>query len=436
MIGFQVMKLLLSSSCVWACLLLGGCASFSPPKPILSKLPEVKLPAVPKPGSISLNPFARRESAAVQTAATTSENGPQRGVVPASYTNPLMSAPGLAATLIGSTPDAAKSQASLSAAERVYQQAQQAQGEQRVKSFAQAAPDFARAAERAVDDNTKEKARFLAAESYFFADDYPKAVEAQSKLLKEFPNTNYLDTIDKRRFGIAQYWIGVEKQDSKYDILPNFTNDRRPVADTFGNAIKLFDRIRYDNPNGKLADDATMAAAAGHFERGRFGEANELFDDLRENFPSSEHQFRAHLLGLKAKMKVYAGPDYDGGILDEAEELCRRVVVAFPHESREEREYLENELKNIRLKKAEREYTLARYYDRRAEYSAAEIHYGNVARDFHDTNLAAASKTRIGQLEQLPPEHKQSLQWLADAFPKEYDPQPLLSRHAPPPLIR
>lgn len=412
-----------------------GCASLTPPKVSLPKAPAMKLPEFPQLSKAGLNPFKSKPkvnpSSVAQPPAT-----PERSFQLTRNRNPLAKGPGLSSMIPGVVPNADKAQADFARAQKLYRQAQTAEGEMRSKHFSQAAPAFARAGDRYPDPSLKEDALFLAAESYFFADEYPEAVEAFGGLIKEFPNTRYMDTVDKRRFSVAQYWINVEKQDSKYDILPNVADSRRPAVDTFGNAVKLYDRIRYDNPNGKLADDATMAAAVAHFERGRFGEANELFDDLRTNFPSSEHQFQTHLLGLKAKMKIYAGPDYDGTVLDEAEDIVRRMQVAFPQESKQEEEYLAGALKEIRLKKAAREFTVAKYYDNRNEYGAAQVYYDKVRQDYKDTNLALESEKRLAQIENYPKVPEQTMEWLADAFPREDNPKPLLARDPPAPLTR
>ena len=52
---------------------------------------------------------------------------------------------------------------------------------------------------------------------------------------------------------------------------------------------------------------------------------------LRTDYPKSEHQFQAHLLGLKSKLLKYQGPDYEGAPLDEADELVTQILDAVPH---------------------------------------------------------------------------------------------------------
>ena len=308
----------------------------------------------------------------------------------------------------------------------IFKRAMEAEGTKRQRLFDSAASTYARAANRLKQSPHHEDALFWLGESCFFADKYPKAMTTFGELIKKYPNSRHIDTICQRRFATAQYWMELDKEDG-FDLYPNLTNRRRPTVDTFGHALRQLDRIRFDNPTGKLADDATMAAAIANYKKDRFAKANILFDDLRENFPNSEHQFQAHLLQLECKRKIYAGPDYDGSILDEAEHLIKQLVLQFPNETREHREYLQKVASDVRLKKAQREFELAQYYDRRKEFGAARLTYANVATNYTDTNLSERAESRLAELGGKPDVPIERLQWLADLFPEEQQAKPLIA---------
>lgn len=336
----------------------------------------------------------------------------------------------VATQIKGPPPDQVAAKALFERAENQFRAASKSDGEARLVAFEEAAEIYERSAQRGEGFPIAEDALLMTAESQFFADNYARAAESLGALVKTFPNTQYMDRVDQRRFAIAQYWLQ-HPTDATQRLVPNFTDDRRPATDTLGHALKLCDRIRFDDPAGKLSDDATMAAALSHFERGKYEQADELFRDIRENFPSSEHQFQSHLLGLKSKMMSYGGPDYAGGSLDEAEKIVRQVVTQFPGEAKEHYEALDAAQKEIRLKKAQREYVVAQYYDRREEYRAARMHYENVCRDYADTNLAVEAESRLAQLEGRPDVPPPTLQWLADMFPDEPTRQHPLIRPSP-----
>ena len=162
-------------------------------------------------------------------------------------------------------------------------------------------------------------------------------------------------------------------------------------------------------------------------KKGRYLEADNFYSDLRKTFPSSEHQFRAHLLGVKAKLQSYQGPDYSGDPLDEAEKLVKQIHRQFPHEVAKEREYLARAYAEVRKKKAEREWYMARYRDRRGEYGAARFYYNLLAKDYSDTPLAERARQRIAEVADKPDVPPQRLSWLVSMFPKQDDVKPLMA---------
>lgn len=309
-------------------------------------------------------------------------------------------------------------------AEQLFRDASAAQGDTRIETFEKSAKKFKEVSEVTQSTSLKEDALYMTGECYFFSDHYPKAVNAYDELIKAYPRTRHMDRVDKRRFAIAQFW---ENKVDGFSMKPNFTNSQQPKFDTFGHALRVYNRIRFDDPTGKLADDATMAAAVANFEAGRYAQADTLFEDLRDNFASSEHQFQAHLLLLKCKLKRYQGPEYDGTVLNEAEELIRQMLVQFPQEVGPHREYLEKEAKDIRLKQAERLFVLAKHRDRRKEYLAARMLYEQVRSEYGDTNLGLEAEARLAQLGGLPDRPEEKLKWLAEMFPDEEDPKPLIA---------
>ena len=191
----------------------------------------------------------------------------------------------------------------------------------------------------------------------------------------------------------------------------------------------MLEQIRLDDPTGELADDATMAAGAACFADGRYYRADELFTDLRRSYPSSEHQFEAHLLSLKCKMKLYQGASYDDSPLDEAKELVKQLRRQFPVESRQHDEFLTRAWKEVRMNEAIREMKFAKYYDNRQEFRAARRRYEIVARDYRDTSLSHEAEERLAAIGDLPDKPPQRLAWLADLFPTPDREEPLVARN-------
>jgi outer membrane protein assembly factor BamD (BamD/ComL family) len=328
--------------------------------------------------------------------------------------------------LTGQGPDREKAKQLYRQADDLYVQAIRAEPAQRPRLFEMAAPLYAAAADRWPDSSLAIDGLFMAGESYFFADNYPEANDHYEKLIKAFPNNRYLDKVDQRRFAIARYWLDLERENPEPFYYANWINKARPWRDARGNGLRVFDKIRIDDPTGRLADDATLAAANEHFASGKFYKADDYYTDLRKAYPTSEHQFLAHFLGLKAKLNNYKGPAYGGSGLDEAEKLIKQIRRQFPQEAEKERVYLERAAAEIRYRKAERLAFLAEYHDHRAEYRAAQHYYDQVVRDYRDTPLAQKAEERIAQIAGLPPVPEQMLPWLVALFPESDKVKPLL----------
>ena len=104
------------------------------------------------------------------------------------------------------------------------------------------------------------------------------------------------------------------------------------------------------------------------------------------------------------------------------------MIRLFPEEAEKHRQELDAELKDIRLKQAERDYVMAKFFDDRKEYGAARYYYDMVRREYHDTNLALESESRLAQIDGFPEVPESSLQWLIDRIPEEPPAKPLIAR--------
>jgi len=287
-------------------------------------------------------------------------------------------------------------------AETLYEQGMAAEGSDRTQKLMQAAGLFKRAGLYHQDSSLEEDALMYSGECYFFLDNYPDATEQYDELVKKYPNSKHLDAVGARRFKLARYWLERHTKERSWAIQPNLTDGQLPLFDRFGNAIKLFDMIRLDDPTGDLADDATLAAANAHFREANFESADRFYTDLRENFPTSEHQFTAHYLGVVTKMKVYQGPEYDGKPLEDAEKLLTRIKRQFPDKTQENMKVIEKLDFDIRAAKAERLWHKAAFYDRRREYQGAYHYYAQVVKEFPSSNMADAAKERIAEIKGRP----------------------------------
>jgi TolA-binding protein len=287
------------------------------------------------------------------------------------------------------------------------------------KNYRAAAKEFATAVERGPRSPIEQEAMFMLAESYFFGDRYIKARDAYDALVKEHPNTRYLDTVIAREWEIAQYWEKYENYNPDWALTPNGYDKTRPWFDTIGHSIKTYDNIRLNDPTGPRADDAIMATANIYFQRGRYDDADYHYTLLRREYPRSELQFEAHLLGLQAKLRKYQGADYDGTALEEAKTLVKQLNMQFAGRlSNEEKERLTTVAAQLNLEIASRDYRMAEGYDSTKFYGAARYYYAQVIKKYPDTELATQARERLAQIGGEPEKPPKRLAWLVDLFPE------------------
>lgn len=329
----------------------------------------------------------------------------------------------------GYGPDQTVAKQAFDEGEKIFVEATKLEGKGRAKQFQAAGKKYAKAAARWPDSALEEDAMFMLAECHFFADEYPDASKVYAKLVKKYQNTRHMDTVNKRRFSLARYWVQHQEANPDWPITPNVTAKERPLFDKFGHGVRVLDNIRFDDPTGKLADDATMAAAVAFYKQGKYARADELFTDLRRSFPNSEHQFQAHLLSLKCKLEIYQGPEYSATPMDQAEEIVKQIHRQFPQESRQNREFLTEAWKKIRLNKAMHDWEMAKYYDHKKEYAAARQYYEQVRKNFSDTSLANDAAERIEKIADKAPKPDKPLPWLTNMFPTPEREKPLVARN-------
>lgn len=295
------------------------------------------------------------------------------------------------------------------------------QGEEafRAGRYDEAAARFKRAARRWPDSTLEEDALFMQAESYFFADRYSKCSDTYTNLMKKYEYSRHMDKIMQRRFAIGRYWD--DRGRDRAAMHFNVTDRTIPFWDVYGNSIAVYDSIRLDDPTGPLADDSTMASANAYFLRENYEEAAYHYDLVRKQFPQSEHQPEAHLLGMRSHMLAYQGPSYDGKPLNEAKLIGEQLETQFSGELPEHRDQIKQARRDLEEQAAERDWTMAEYYAGNRHYRAARRYYNFVIEKHPNTRYAEMSRQRLDEHRDKPDEPINHFEWLTAPLTKSDD---------------
>jgi len=295
------------------------------------------------------------------------------------------------------------------------------QGEElyRQKKYDEAAARFKTSAERWPDSPLEEDSLFMLGECYFFADQCSKALDTYGKLLKKHEYSRYLDKVVAREFAIGRYWEQMDNHEPHWPITANFVDRTRPLFDTWGHAIKAYENVRLNDPTGPLADDAVMATANAHFLKGRYEDAAFNYDLLRKEYPKSEHQVQAHVLGMKSKLLMYQGPLYDGKPLEEAGQIADQALTQFPDRLGPDRDRMVQAKNRSVEQLAERDWALGQYYDRRRYYGAARYYYQAVVKNHPQTQFARMAQARFEEIKDKPANPPDYFEWINNVLPSK-----------------
>jgi len=298
-------------------------------------------------------------------------------------------------------------------ADQLFEQAKNAEGTERRELFRKAGKQYLAAAKDWTSSALEQDAMFMAAESYYFAEDYPKAENQYVKLMKDYPRTRWQDQVDRRRMEIGHYWL--QFPDRFYHV--NLTDNKRPLNDTENNGKRVLEKLRLDSPTSRLADDVTMEIANTEFKRENWPEALDAYRDLITIYADSPHQFDAHFLGAKSALLSYQGAQYTSEPLEHAEKLLKQMVKQFPDQAFENKDQIREMMAEVKFRKAERLYDEAQYRANKEEYAAAKIYCDRILEDFSDTPFADKAREIIGKGDGKPAVPTPYMSWMTTVFP-------------------
>lgn len=382
---------------------LSGCSVFSPKRTLLSGYDETRR-SIENP---TFNDNDDEEDGIYQPEGVTADKG-KAG-------DSFLSRMGLRAKR---RKDVTLAKSQFAAGEALYNQATAVQGTERARLFREASTKFQEAAKNWQSSSLEQEALMWAAEAHFFAEDYYDAERLYAQLIKEYPRNPYLDHVDSRRFEIADYWLKTDNAQHKSFVVMNVSDPKFPWNDTGGHGKRVLEKMRLDNPTGKVSDDATMRLAVEDFQKGKYESAADTFADLRLTFPDSEHLFNAQFLELQSLLASYQGADYSSIPLTDAQARIKQMVRQFPQESAEKQEELHQAYSKIRFQMAERIWNQADYRYKRSENKAARFHYQRILDEYEDTPFSSQAREMLAKLEGLPddpPQHFKPLVWMFQA---------------------
>ncbi len=255
-----------------------------------------------------------------------------------------------------------------------------------------------------------EEALFGEAECQREQKNYRDAANTYTKLLVEFPNTQYTRPACKEMFEIANHWLKptAVRMDEYYEKLQgkrtfvtpaafmNFGRDM-PFMDAEGHAITVLNMVRLYDINGPLAEKALWCLGTIHFYRKDYTEADFYFRQMYEQYPNGEFAPRAVKQSVICKQLISGASEYDSRLVEESKKLIMQAQATFPELKKDEK-WISTQLATMNIHQADRDFKVAEFYERTGHPGSAYFYYELVCRRYGGTQYAEKAAQKKAQL--------------------------------------
>ena len=218
--------------------------------------------------------------------------------------------------------------------------------------------------------------------------DYYKAFLEYRKAIQTYPSTKRFDEILEREYQMGNYFLAGKKRKlfGTAALIP--ARDK---------AIEIFQAIVDDGPFSEYGQLAQYKLGLAHLALEDYEAAVSAFEQLTSRYPDSPLVDDAHYQIAQASLKGTFKSGYDQSPTD----LAVRELEAFL------RQYPDSGLsgeaaakvQELRERRAEHEYHVAQFYERRRRRTSALIYYETIVNQFGKTSWAPKAAARIQVLQ-------------------------------------
>jgi outer membrane protein assembly factor BamD (BamD/ComL family) len=218
--------------------------------------------------------------------------------------------------------------------------------------------------------------------------DYYKAFLEYRKTIQTYPSTERFDDILEREYQIGNYFLGGKKRKffGTAAIIP--ARDK---------AVEIFQAIVDDGPFSEYGQLAQYKLGLAFLALKDYEPAVTAFEQVISRYPQSPLVDDARFQIAQASLKGTFAPGYDQSPTD----LAIRELGAFLHEYTESElsDEAAKRLEQLKEQRAEHEYLVAQFYERRKRSASALLYYENIIERFGATSWAPKAAERLAILQ-------------------------------------
>jgi outer membrane protein assembly factor BamD len=236
---------------------------------------------------------------------------------------------------------------------------------------------------------------FEASEGQFYlgltdeaAGDFYGAYQAYQKVIDKYPFSERIQDVIEREYKIGERFMAGEKRKAFGVALP-----------VENPAIEIFTKVLENSSYGPFAPRAQYKLGLVLKGLLRYYEAEEAFEKVISNYPTSEWAEAAKFQLASCRAAVSRGPEYDQGAAKEAKDKFEEFVREHPDAvlSKE----AEKNIAILREKEAQSTYDIALFYEKQKAYNAAKIYYNEVINNYQESPMTKKAAERLEIIERL-----------------------------------
>ena len=222
--------------------------------------------------------------------------------------------------------------------------------------------------------------------------DYYKAFLDYRKTIQTYPSTKRFDEVLEREYQLGNYFLSGKKRKlfGTAAILP--ARDK---------AVEIFEAIAEDGPFSQYGELAQYKLGLAHLALADYELAVSAFEKVISRYPNSPLVDDARYQIAQASLKGTFKPGYDQSPTDLAMRELESFLKAYPQS--ELSKDAGQRLEELRERRAQHEYQVGRFYERRKRFASAVIYYQAIVDQFAQTSWAPQAAARVQVLQTTVP---------------------------------
>ncbi len=214
-----------------------------------------------------------------------------------------------------------------------------------------------------------------------------KAARQYDKMLDDYPESGFRDAAMARQFEIGAEFLGGRKR----TLLMVFR------VRGYAEGVKIMEKLTDRAGNTELAKRAAVAVARHYEARRKHEQAYLKWQEISSRWPTGDIGKEALLGMATSKYAAYRGRQYDASGLISARSYYENFKLRYPDEA--EKEGVDDMLKHIDEQLAEKQLSIARYYDNTGSEQQANLYYQMVIDQWLDTKQAEVAAKQMKRAE-------------------------------------